>query len=334
MNTGTVNPAHINTELRPLSLGELLDRTAQLYRAHFLLFVGIAVFPRALLLGWQLVQIAVTHFLDTRHMSSTVFVVFAAIFAYVLYFAFVGLGVAAINDAVSAIYLGRAATIAGSYERVKQRWARYTGVICVAALYAWGPTLVPYSAYLVVMGAAGKKIVPGAMGAGSPAIMLIIARAGFLFLFTIPYGVWMSLRYSLAVPASIFEGIGVRAALKRSVALTKKGRGRIFLMALLVGIVFWTIFGAAQMPLFIILYKAAKTHRQQPLSALIASQVISFVLYSIIGPIYGIGITLFYYDERIRKEGFDIEYMMQQANLGDVEAAPTAGVPVLEIGPQ
>ena len=29
-------------DLRPLSLGELLDRTFFLYRRHFLLFVGIA----------------------------------------------------------------------------------------------------------------------------------------------------------------------------------------------------------------------------------------------------------------------------------------------------
>src|SRR6266851_6073031 len=32
-------------DLRPLSLGELLDRTFFLYRRHFLLFVGIAAIP-------------------------------------------------------------------------------------------------------------------------------------------------------------------------------------------------------------------------------------------------------------------------------------------------
>ena len=33
-------------DLRPLSLGELLDRTFFLYRRHFLLFVGIAAMPQ------------------------------------------------------------------------------------------------------------------------------------------------------------------------------------------------------------------------------------------------------------------------------------------------
>ena len=34
-------------ELRPLSLGELLDRTFRLYRNHFLLFVSIMAIPAA-----------------------------------------------------------------------------------------------------------------------------------------------------------------------------------------------------------------------------------------------------------------------------------------------
>ncbi|MGD0683209.1 MAG: hypothetical protein ABR990_14305, partial [Terracidiphilus sp.] len=35
----------MNEPLRPLTLGEILDRTAQLYRARFLLFLGISVIP-------------------------------------------------------------------------------------------------------------------------------------------------------------------------------------------------------------------------------------------------------------------------------------------------
>ncbi|MGH9811917.1 MAG: hypothetical protein ACRD4T_02160, partial [Candidatus Acidiferrales bacterium] len=38
-------------DLRPLSLGELLDRTFSLYRNHFWLFVGITAIPYLLLLG-------------------------------------------------------------------------------------------------------------------------------------------------------------------------------------------------------------------------------------------------------------------------------------------
>ena len=37
-------------DLRPLSLGELLDRTFFLYRRHFLLFIGIAAVPYLVIL--------------------------------------------------------------------------------------------------------------------------------------------------------------------------------------------------------------------------------------------------------------------------------------------
>ena len=34
-----------NLELRPLSVGEILDRTFTLYRGNFILFVGISAIP-------------------------------------------------------------------------------------------------------------------------------------------------------------------------------------------------------------------------------------------------------------------------------------------------
>jgi hypothetical protein len=44
-------------------------------------------------------------------------------------------------------------------------------------------------------------------------------------------------------------------------------------------------------------------------------QVAGFVVNTLIGPIYATGLTLFYYDQRIRNEGFDIEWMMRSAGL-------------------
>jgi hypothetical protein len=53
-----------------------------------------------------------------------------------------------------------------------------------------------------------------------------------------------------------------------------------------------------------------------------------FLINAFIGPIYAIGLTLFYYDQRIRKEGFDIEWMMQAAGLAPApSAAPGFAVP-------
>jgi hypothetical protein len=43
----------------------------------------------------------------------------------------------------------------------------------------------------------------------------------------------------------------------------------------------------------------------------------------LVGPVFPIVLTLFYYDQRIRKEGYDIERIMDAAGLSAV-AAPVA----------
>jgi hypothetical protein len=49
-------------DLRPLTLGEILDRTFTLYRSHFVLFIGIAGISQALILVVQLSQMALEQY--------------------------------------------------------------------------------------------------------------------------------------------------------------------------------------------------------------------------------------------------------------------------------
>ncbi len=46
------------TVLRPLTTGELLDRTFSLYRSHFVLFLGIFALPHLGVLAFQCLAIA------------------------------------------------------------------------------------------------------------------------------------------------------------------------------------------------------------------------------------------------------------------------------------
>ena len=74
---------------------------------------------------------------------------------------------------------------------------------------------------------------------------------------------------------------------------------------------------------------AFKHHQQVPAGLKVLQQVISFFTGSFITPILSIGITLFYYDQRIRMEGYDIEWMMQAAGL----TVPVAAVEPAAIEP-
>ena len=53
-------------QLRPLSLGEILDRTFTLYRRNFLLFLGITAIPHLLTLGLNITQVMLTKFPAVR----------------------------------------------------------------------------------------------------------------------------------------------------------------------------------------------------------------------------------------------------------------------------
>jgi hypothetical protein len=57
------------------------------------------------------------------------------------------------------------------------------------------------------------------------------------------------------------------------------------------------------------------------------SNVIAFFTNSFLGPIGAAGITLFYYDQRVRKEGYDIEWMMQAAGLTVADAPAESALP-------
>ena len=47
----------MNNQLRPMALGEILDRTAELYRTHFLVFVGISAIFAGMMLAVQVLYL-------------------------------------------------------------------------------------------------------------------------------------------------------------------------------------------------------------------------------------------------------------------------------------
>src|ERR1700681_2352250 len=114
-------------DLRPLSLGELLDRTFFLYRRHFFLFTGIAAIPYSLFLVFNLASTLLTRFrLGASGQVSTVGtgvaliggVTLALVLGLVGSIAFL-FSVGATVFAVSEIYTGHQTSIRASLHRVR-----------------------------------------------------------------------------------------------------------------------------------------------------------------------------------------------------------------------
>jgi hypothetical protein len=133
------------------------------------------------------------------------------------------------------------------------------------------------------------------------------------------------LAWSLAVPVTVLEGGRLRATVRRSRFLTSGRRSRIFVIYLLIILLTYAVQILFQTPYYILvgdLGLSLSTHSGA--LRIMASAVGAFLGTSFVGPLLEIAFTLIYYDERVRKEGFDLQWMMTSLEGG---ASKTATVP-------
>lgn len=312
----------MDTELRPLSLGEILDRTFQLYRSHFPMFVGISMVTAAIDFVWKLIQTGITRVLMHHIAASPLgFVSSGFYFANLLVYTVASaVTIAATCRAVSAIYLGQSTSMTQAYGEIRGQWFRYVLLFIVAGLLAWGGVLLVFITIIVAIALAQRS------GAN---ITTLLGLFGLSMLILVPFGIWMTLRYSLANTASVFEDIGIRASLKRSVFLAHGAveKTKIFTVLFLAWAVSAVLTWGGLTPVVMHVFRSAANHapaHEISLGMTIYTLIVGFITSSLTIPVYAIGLTLFYYDARIRKEGFDVEWMMLK-----MEGSPASNNPAI-----
>jgi len=322
--------------LRPMSLGEILDRTAQLYRTHFVLFAGIFVFYSAVALVLGLLMIGFDQLLRVEHaLRVFLWLRLASMGLEWLILAMAaGAAVVAISRAVAWVHLGEPASIRGAYASILPRLARYLWLMIITFFVVYLPLSLLYFGYIGALARFGRGLGGRAANlpphaAADPHALMVVGVISIVFaLLIVPalvYTILMALRYALALPACVLENLKARAAIRRGIALSKGARGRIFVLILLIFAIKFVVVMTSQVFVFI----AAFRHRGQLGPGLLAiSQVIGFFTNTFLGPIYATGITLFYYDQRVRKEGYDIEWMMTAAGLTAPPPPAGAAAPV------
>ena len=262
-------------DLRPLSLGEILDRTFSLYRRHFLLFLGIAAIPNLLTLGIRLAE----DFLllpnrggGTLARPSSGLLAFGIVGAIVFVFVYITAYLFAQGGtiyAVSDLYLGHPTTINASLRRM---WGQLLNLLGVSIL----------NGIVILIGA----------------IFLIIP------------GIYLACRLITCVPAALLEDLGARESLERSLALTKDSAGRAFVIYFLyVAMVYATLILFA-IPFGFMVVMAGKDPQMVRIATGLM-QVGQFCAGVLVTPFFLIATSVFYYDLRVRKEGFDLQLMMQ-----------------------
>lgn len=280
-------------DLRPMDLGEILDRTFRLYRAYFMTFFLIMLAVQAIsflgTLTWQAALVPI------RPVAGTVpqlpgFGFFVAMFlSMMVTFLAAQIGVGTLTTAVSSIYLGEPIGITESLRRVRPVLGKLLGATLLTSL-------------IIVLG------------------MVACIVPGFYFL----------LSYLLVSQVVVIEGLTPRAALRRSNELMRKKSDKgffrnnimkasviliiVFVLAAAAGAIVSLPFGLAQ----------AFTHdRSHPPSLLgpmhLLQGILTMIIQAGVAPIGTIAMILFYYDIRIRKEGFDLQVLA--SSLG-VEPVP------------
>ena len=143
----------METTLRPLTLGEILDRTAELYRGNFLLFAGISSIYAGILLVLSLVQIGAQQSAMSLHMNTALIVVgvIGIVVLGLSIFVVGGLAVAANTRAVGWVHLGEPASIGAAYLTILPRAARYLWLMTITYFLAWFPCVLIYGAYAALL---------------------------------------------------------------------------------------------------------------------------------------------------------------------------------------
>ena len=281
-------------ELRPLSLGELLDRTFFLYRRHFWLFVGISAIPYSFYFIANLAAVllpAIARQTNSGQIQSTGIMAIAAsagllqalglLVGSIAFLFSVGASV----YAVAEIYAGHAPTIRQSLASVRGKTGTIFGVMFLSML-------------------------------------LLIAG---LVAFVVPF-FYIACRLSVAIPATVLEDLGPAASIRRSFALTRHFAGRAFMIYFLYFALVFGILALFQFPLTMLLAVYAK----QPHMVIVwmtVAQFANFIAGAVVAPVSTIGTSLFYYDLRVRKEGFDLQLMMQAIGADPAPPSVAGGVP-------
>jgi hypothetical protein len=256
--------------LRPRSPTELVDAAIQLYRREPLPFiVAVALAYAPLLMLLPVVGFGAVFLQNAAANVATVLLVIAV--GVLVYILVSGLTVVLASE----LYLGRTANLGKAFATVGRTFGSMLG-----ALVALG-ILMLLIAVPVMVGAAAFRS-PGIAVLGVLAVMIVEAYVAATF-FAVKHVV-------------LLEGVSSTGSLGRSASLTKGQRlhvmGTVALVVLLnMAITLGVVLVASMIP------------------SLIVQAILQFAATIIAYPLIGIVQTVLYYDLRIRREGFDIEYL-------------------------
>ncbi len=229
--------------------------------------------------------------------------------------------------AVSQVHLGQAATIRESYRVIRPMVWRIVRIVLTIAVRFTGASAAAVAAGVIpVFLMASMRVEPN---------LVISIVVGLLTVVAVIVCVIWALRlycsYQLAVPVCVLEKRGAADCLKRSRFLSKgKSVQRILLVLFLSAILTYILSLVFSLPVIILaVVSAADKIAGLAVPITIWQYLAGFFAGTIAGPIVTIALALLYYDERVRKEAFDLQLMMEAMGQPQAQQAAAAAAPTV-----
>ena len=301
---------NVPPKLRAMGFGELLDTTFSLYRAHFRSFLGIATaYFIAMLIG-----VSISFFDDWIGKSTKTVLWFLTIGVILCVSVFV---VSALVCASAQAYLDGKIRTRNVLKQAKRQFFRCLVSSLIFGLITFLATVLIVFLFAAIYTPFGSGDISRGIGGFGALLIMFSAAAAF-----VTY-------WCFYISAIFVEGISVRAELRRSGELIRNRWWRInsimlaiFLLHFSISFIFRTAFailltltGLADIQEFfrtvqwLAFFQLPRNLAEFNLfNALM--YLINLGIDTITMPIWVIGGTLLYFNQRIRKEGFDIEVMV------------------------
>lgn len=316
-----MNPTPI-TELSiaPLGAGDLVDRTVRLYRRHFATLVRMSVPPVVVSAAGAVVWTLGVRGVSVTDSSSLLvaYVLLAGAGAVLqlvgaLFFVIVMGGAA--RSLVAHLLWGEAVTVRGIYKSVRERFWRLLGAGVVLAVWLGVAFSIAGFVWFFIMGMLGIAIAMFSLAMLTPewVLSIVLLFVGALASI-IAVGVFFYFGGLLAyvLQAMMVEGRGVFAAVNRSIALARGHVRRLATMFLFTIFASFSAWLLLITPLIYIGYTQGYSLSPWSLEdAPVWYQIGYHVLWQassvLLAPVWMLGLSVLYIDERVRQEGYDIE---------------------------
>ncbi len=312
--------------LAPLGAGDLIDRAVRLYRRHFMTLIRIAAPPVVIsAAGYVLVTISWRELEATGSEASLVLYGLMMFFGLVLWLGGLILNVVVMGGAarnlVTHLLWDEPVSARTTYANARARFWGLLGATIIVSLIIGVAFVIVFYVWVLAF----SLVVFGILILGLPywlsgilsVLSTVTVTLGALWLFFLLAG-----RFAYVPQVMLVEGKGVFEAMGRSMSLASGNVKRLMAM------VFFSTFAtySALMILVVPLGWYGYLNGIDPFSIgseawpawyAISYQVLAQLSSILLTPVWMLGLSLLYVDERVRHEGYDIE-LMAARRLGEI----------------